>query len=162
MKSINDIFKFAQIYNPISVGIETTGQQQGFISILKTEMLNKNIYFNLASNIGSKEEGIRPNAQKFTRFLTIVPWFKQGLIYFPKELKDSTAMVEAIEELSLVSNSGFKSKHDDFCDTISMLSVMDIWLPSDNQINMEYNQQTNIWEEVSHEVETSSLDSYLC
>lgn len=40
-------------------------------------------------------------------------------------------MKEAMNELSLVSPGGFKSKHDDFIDTISMLSSLTPWKPSE-------------------------------
>ena len=40
-------------------------------------------------------------------------------------------MKECINELSLVSPGGFKSKHDDFIDTISMLSSLTPWKPSE-------------------------------
>ena len=39
-------------------------------------------------------------------------------------------MVEFVEELLLASPSGFKSKHDDCIDTISMLSQMSLWKPN--------------------------------
>ena len=40
-------------------------------------------------------------------------------------------MQEAINELSLASASGFRSKHDDFLDTVSMLSSLVPWKPSE-------------------------------
>ena len=61
----------------------------------------------------------------------VVPWFKQGKFYFPEEYRSKPALVELMEELSLASVSGFKSKHDDGIDTISMLSLLKVWLPSE-------------------------------
>ncbi|MDR2904669.1 MAG: hypothetical protein LBU73_01765 [Helicobacteraceae bacterium] len=38
-------------------------------------------------------------------------------------------MKEAINEISFATASGFKSKHDDFIDTISMLQFIEAWKP---------------------------------
>jgi hypothetical protein len=64
------------------------------------------------------------------RFNVVVPWFKMKKVWFPEELKNTDAMKEAMNELTLVSSSGFKSKHDDFIDTISQLSSLKSWKPS--------------------------------
>ena len=65
-------------------------------------------------------------------------------------------MIEAMTELSLVSVSGFKSKHDDFCDTISMLPLMNAWQPSEES-NMHQSKSSSggIWE---LEVDNSPID----
>lgn len=129
-KNIDDLFTLAQKYRPQSVGIEISGQQKGFISWIQKEMLERNIYFNLAKEDGSNQFGIRPNTNKMQRFNVVVPLFKLGKIWFPEELGDSDIMHEAMNELSLASQKGFKSKHDDFLDTISMLGVIKAWKPS--------------------------------
>ena len=129
-KNINDLFRLAQIYRPQSVGIEVSGQQGGFIPWIQEEMINRNIYFTLASENNNGNLGLRPITNKLVRFNTIVPMFKLRKIMFPLEKKDTPPMKEAIEELTLASLSGFKSKHDDFIDTISMLSSMSPWKPS--------------------------------
>ena len=38
-KNIDDLFVLAQKYKPLSVGIEVTGQQEGFIPWIKSEMV---------------------------------------------------------------------------------------------------------------------------
>ena len=38
---------------------------------------------------------------------------------------------EAVNELSLIAVGGIRSKHDDFLDTISMLSSLTPWKPSE-------------------------------
>jgi predicted phage terminase large subunit-like protein len=111
--TINDIFRLAQIYKPQEVGIETNGQQYAFISWLQTEMMNRNIWFNFASN--SAEPGIKSSGAKFDRFRLVSPWFETHKMFFPEELKLDPCMVECMDELRLVSKGGFKSKHDDFC-----------------------------------------------
>ena len=40
-KNIDDLFVFAQKYKPLSVGIEVTGQQEGFIPWIKSEMVDR-------------------------------------------------------------------------------------------------------------------------
>lgn len=130
-KNVDDLFRFAQSYKPQAVGIEVTGQQGGFIRWIQNEMLERNIYFPLASEGNSSEPGIRPNTNKLVRFNTVVPLFKSRKIFFPIERKTEPTISEAINELSLVSVSGFRSKHDDFIDTISMLSALNPWKPSE-------------------------------
>lgn len=158
--NLDDLFRLVQIYNPLSVGIEVSGQQGGFVSLIQRAMIDKNIFFNLASESNNGKPGIRPNKQKFTRFLTILPWFKSKIMFFPEQKKDSAPMQEAMNELGLVSKHGFKSKHDDFIDTISMLSLMNAWRPTAD-IQMKYNDTSGLWEEDSYEYEVSNLDSYL-
>lgn len=135
-QNMDDLFRLVQMYNPMSVGVEVSGQQGGFVSWIQREMSAKNIWFDIASDNNSNRPGIRPNGNKLQRFHTMVPMFKRHKIKFPIELKNSAEMIQCMDELSLVSNKGFKSKHDDFSDTISMLSVLKPWAPS-YEINME-------------------------
>lgn len=130
-KNIDALFRFAQMYKPQGVGIEVTGQQGGFIQWIQEQMLDRNIFFPLASEGNDTKPGIRPNTNKLVRFNTVVPLFKARKIFFPVEKKNSPELAEAITELSLVTPGGFKSKHDDFIDTISMLSSMNPWKPSE-------------------------------
>lgn len=131
-KNIDALFRLASEYRPQQVGIEVTGQQAGFVTWIQNEMMNRNIYFTLASDGNDNNPGIRPNTNKMVRFNTMVPQFKAGKIYFPKEKKDSPEMVEALNELGLAAVSGFRSKHDDFIDTISMLSALTPWKPTED------------------------------
>lgn len=158
-QSIKDLFRLVQIYNPLSVGIEVTGQQQGFISWIQQEMMDKNTFFNLASAGNGSAAGIRPSSQKFTRFMSVLPWFKQKLFYFPEEMRNDPPMVEGMNELTLVAKGGFKSKHDDFIDTISMLSMMDTWRPS-TSMDFQYNDKSGLWEDVEDD-SPSSIGSYI-
>jgi predicted phage terminase large subunit-like protein len=129
--NMNDLFRLAQAYRPQQVGIEVTGQQGGFIQWIQNEMLNRNIYFPLASEGNDSKPGIRPNTNKLVRFNTMVPYFKARKIFFPIEKKNSEPLVEARNELELATPGGFKSKHDDFIDTISMLASLTPWKPSE-------------------------------
>ena len=134
--NIDDVFRFVSMYKPQSVGVEVTGQQGGFVQWLQNEMINRNIFFNLASDSNSNKPGIRPNTNKMTRFMTVLPLFKQKKIWFPKDKETSVQVAEAMNEIRNAAVSGFKSKHDDFIDTVSMLSVMNPWKPSEQQIDV--------------------------
>ena len=65
-------------------------------------------------------------------------------MFFPQELATTPLMLEVINELTLACKGGFKSKHDDCLDAISMLGSMQVWRPSE-ELNLH---QTNdgLWE----------------
>ena len=144
-KNVDELFRLSQMYKPQQVGIEVTGQQGGFIQWIEGEMMNRNVWFTIASDNNSSKPGIRPNTNKMQRFNIVVPWFKTHKIFFPEELKLEPTMVECMDELRLASAGGFKSKHDDFSDTISMLGSLTAWKPSED-IPLKNVIQTSIWE----------------
>jgi len=130
--TIDELFRLVQEYRPQEVGIETTGQQGGFISWIQNEMGQRNIYFTLSKGKNSNTIGIRPTKDKMSRFQqNAIPLFKSKKIWFPEELKDSKELVELLFELSLATLKGFKSKHDDQIDTITMLAELNAWKPSE-------------------------------
>jgi len=158
--NIADLFRLAQKWNPLEVGIEVSGQQEGFIPWIQTMMIDKGIFFNLASDNNQSRPGIRPTTNKLQRFNIILPWFKAGFFYFPEELKDSAFMLECVEELSLASKGGFKSKHDDIIDSISMLGSLNIIRPGGSAIEMEKNLD-DIWDVPDNDDGSSGMDSYI-
>lgn len=158
--SINNLFRLVQMYSPVGTGIEVTGQQQGFISMIQKEMRVRNIYFNLASNGNGRTAGIRPSTDKMSRFLLAVPLFKMGKMYFPSELKETPFLIEMVEEVSLAMKGGFKSKHDDCIDTISMLPLLDAYRPA-NINSTQSIQGQSMWEDANIDTMESPLDSYL-
>ena len=155
---IDELFRLNQEYKPISVGLEVTGQQGGFVSLIQEQMMHRNNYMNLASEGNSNMPGIRPNTNKLVRFNAVVPLFKSKKIYFPIEMKSGECMAEAVNELSLVSQGGFKSKHDDFCDTISMLASMKAWKPSSEGKLTQ--RSDGIYEEDEEPEDNNRLGSY--
>lgn len=160
-ENVNELFNYARIYRPQSVGIEITGQQKGFIPWIQNEMLRRNIYFTLASDNNGRQPGIRPSTNKLQRFNVVVPLFKARKIYFPEDLKQSPEMIEFMDELMLASLGGFKSKHDDCLDTISMLPLMSAYPPGEPPVNLVKNSQ-GIWEEDDdYDIEDDYLDSYI-
>ena len=158
-KNMDDLFRLAQIYRPQSVGIEVSGQQGGFIPWIQSQMLERNIYFPLASDSNNNAPGIRPNTNKMVRFNTVLPLFKARKLYFPIEKKTGSVLSEAMNELTLVAVGGFKSKHDDFLDTISMLSLLQPWKPSEEATMQQ--KDDGMWETIENTVEVDRRSSYI-
>ena len=143
--NVDDLFRLARKWKPEEVGIEVSGQQGGFIQWIEREMMTRNCYFTFATDGNGKKPGIRPTTNKMQRFNTILPQFKLGKIKFPVEGLSSPEMLECMEELTLASRGGFKSKHDDFIDTISMLTSLNVWLPSD-ELEGRFDDDAGVWE----------------
>lgn len=158
-QNINELFRLAQMYRPQEVGIEVSGQQGGFIQWIQDQMMVRNIYFPLASENNKNRPGIRPSTDKLQRFNTVVPQFKMRKIYFPVEKKHGPELTEAMDELTLVSKRGFRSKHDDFCDTISMLPLLNAWKPTE-EVAMSKNE-SDMWEIDEPELDHLGLSSYI-
>lgn len=159
-KNVDDLFRLVQRYDPISVGIEVSGQQGGFIPWIKNEMLSRNCIFTLASDNNGGKPGIRPNTNKMQRFNVVVPWFKANKVFFPVEMKEGPELREAMDELTLASAKEFKSKHDDFIDTVSMLAVLDAWRPA-KQVEGPSKTDTDIWEWEDLDDDEGSISSYI-
>jgi phage terminase large subunit-like protein len=158
-KSFNDLFRLVQQYKPQQVGIEVTGQQQAYIKLLQSEMMNRNIWFNFASSEKSGEPGIRPTTDKLSRLNLVVPWFKSGMMHFPEEMKHSVIMGHFMGQLRLATMSGLKGK-DDCLDTISMLGYLTPWKPSE-AASLEQKGSSELWDVDTPEAEKSALASYI-
>jgi hypothetical protein len=159
-ENIDDLFRYVKKWNPLSVGIESSGQQGGFISIMQEMMIKRNIWFTFAKKSNSRELGIRPLADKMHRFVTgVQPKFKQNKIWLPKTeiLKNSNpTLVELVEELlhelsRLTLAGGVKAlTHDDAIDLLNQLSEMELFQPS-SEADMTASTVTDdglIWESV--------------
>jgi len=157
-ENIDDIFRYVKRWNPLSVGIETSGQQGGFISIINEEMQKRNIWFTLAKKEGSKEVGIRPVKDKVHRFVTgVQPKFSQNKVWFPKpEIAKATnpnlfeLVEEMVHELSKFTLAGGVKAlaHDDAIDTLNQFSEMEKYVPSVSHDDSSYFQDTKndvIW-----------------
>lgn len=157
--NIDALFRYAPIYKPQQVGIEVNGQQGGFIPWIQNQMLERNIWFTLASEGNENKPGLRQNTNKLVRFNTMVPMFKARKMFFPIEKKLDPALVELMNELSLASVSGFKSKHDDGIDTISMLSSLKPWKPSESA-PMVQSEDNGMWAPEHQEEVPDRISSY--
>lgn len=134
--TFNKIFQFAKEYEPMQVGIEVTGQQGGFVPLIKDEMLKRNVWFAIAKGRGSNKEGIAVRTNKMDRFRLTEPWFKRKKIFLPEELKSTILINELLDELSTVTIDGIKAAHDDALDMVSQLDQMTIVYPSEYQSNL--------------------------
>ena len=157
-KTIDQLFDGVSTYKPQQVGIEITGQQGAFITWLQQEMMSRNIWFNFASSEKSGAPGIRPTADKLTRFNMVVPWFKARKIYFPLEMKNSIIVGKFLEQIRLTTKSGIKGK-DDCLDTISQLAYLKPWKPSESAPVTAH--EVVIWEEETGQGDESALSSYI-
>ena len=159
-KNIDDLFRLVSEYRPQQVGVETSGQQGAFINWLQTQQMERNIWFNFASSGSNRKAGINPTTSKLVRFNLVVPLFKSGKMYFPEEMKESTIMGEFLNEISLATINGIKSKHDDFLDTISMLMYLNPWKPTEDT-GMKLVDDHWDFDEDIHPQETTPLSSYI-
>jgi len=135
-----DLLRYAKKWDPISVGIESSGQQGGFISILQEMMMKRNIWFQFATKRGSKALGIRPTKDKVERFITgVQPKFNQRKVWLPKpeitKVKHPRLHLlveELTHELSRFTLAGGVKalSHDDAIDLFNQLSEIDIFVPS--------------------------------
>jgi predicted phage terminase large subunit-like protein len=163
--NIDDLFTLVQKYKPLEVGIEISGQQKGLISLITDQMATRRCWFTIAREKNSLEAGLRPTTDKMSRFLIILPMFKSHKMYFPSELKQSSTLIEIMTELELATLTGFKSKHDDAIDTISMLSVLNTWKPS-NEVSMKKmtsDNERDVWgiDEFEDDSHSLALSSYI-
>jgi hypothetical protein len=159
-ENIDDLFRYVKKWNPLSVGIESSGQQGGFISIMQEMMMKRNVWFTFAKKAGSKDVGIRPIKDKMHRFVTgVQPKFKQNKIWLPKpELASqiSPKLHELVKELThelsrFTLAGGVKAlAHDDAIDLLNQMSEMDIYTPSsiESSINHEISDDGLVWSSI--------------
>ena len=136
----------------VTVGVEIDGQQQLNLHSLKKMMLEYNVYFGFARQIGSPfgKEGIsrrQATGAKHEQFMRVHPLFQQHKIYFPEELRENADMKEVLNELSYITYEGIGSKHDDALDCISMIASMDVIAPSEDVEVVSYREESKdyIW-----------------
>lgn len=157
-ENIDDLFNYVSKWKPLSVGIESSGQQGGFISILEEMMFTRNTWFSFAKKPGSKDPGIRPVKDKVHRFVTgVQPKFKQNKIWLPRleDVEKTNPRLyglvdELVHELGRFTLAGGVEslKHDDALDLLNQLSEMELFLPSNVSSNKEdawTNDEGDLW-----------------
>ena len=166
-RNIDDLFRLVHKYQPLSVGVEINGTQNGFIPWIKQEMVNRNQYFTLAKSISADGKVSRigilsPNtSSKLERFNVMLPDIKAGKLWFPRDMEHDAIVEEALVELKSVTKRGITAKRDDWLDTLSMLGQMGIVTPNDSSLHSmsnDYSSDTtysNFW---NHDL-TESNDS---
>lgn len=171
-ENIDDVFRYVKKWQPLSVGIESSGQQGGFISIMQEMMMKRNTWFSFAKKPGSKDVGIRPVKDKVHRFVTgVQPKFKQNKIWLPKPeavASYSPRLVDLVEELThelsrFTLAGGVKTLvHDDAIDLLNQLSEMDIYTPSStsdttsSEVTSDGLIWQSIWDDDEDEYESNS------
>ena len=169
-ENIDDLFRYVKKWTPLSVGIENSGQQGGFLSIIQEMMMKRNIWFTFAKKPGSKEAGIRPLKDKVHRFVTgVQPKFKQNKIWLPKPellaIRSPRLLVlveELVNELSrLTLAGGVKALvHDDAIDLLNQLSEMEIFAPASEEDNMitEVTEDGLVWNSIWDEYDDDGYE----
>lgn len=127
---IDKLFYYTSLYKPLGVGIEISGQQKAMISWLRSEQIKRNIFFNFLSSNNEGSEGIRPIGDKFSRFMLFLPRIKQKKLWIADEMLETDWGLEFSDEISKAGSKGFKSRHDDVLDSISMLGSFEAYKPS--------------------------------
>lgn len=168
-RNIDDLFRLAHRYEPLSVGVEVNGQQGGIIPWIQKEQMPRNIYFNLAKSVSANGAGrigiLSPTSKnKLERFNTVLPKFKQGKVWLPEEMRDSEIMLEAVKELKGVTTRGIVSRYDDWLDTLSQMGLMELWAPSsihDGSIPQhEQKSKDDFWAKFEEPEDHNSNSSY--
>ena len=149
----------------IEVGVEIDGNQTAHIFALKQMMIKENVFFTFARQKGAPlgREGIlsRAGGSKHERFRLMMPLLQNHKFFFSNELKETPDMVEALNELRYVSYTGFLSKHDDFCDGLSQLGSMQIYLPMKGDSLTLVTKKHQMWGfEDKYEEEPNAYDGY--
>ena len=160
-KSLADLFRLVQRYKPQQVGVEVNGQQGAFISWIQEQMMNRNIFFNLASYNNGNKPGIKSTGSKLERFNVVLPLFKMGKIYLPNEARTEEALVELVLEISQITMGGFKSRNDDGIDTVSQLGCLQPWKPSEETVASDTDRYSDMWEIDDNAGKVSRMDSYI-
>lgn len=164
--NIEDLFRYVSKWKPLSVGIENSGQQGGFLSIIQEMMMTRNVWFTFAKKPGSKDPGIRPIKDKVHRFVTgVQPKFKQNKVWFPRPeitKMSNPKLWELVEEMTyelgkFTLAGGVKAlAHDDAIDLLNQFSEMEIYLPAEELTNestriVDGTMWTGIWDDEEEE-----------
>ena len=133
----NELFRMVNFWSShgksVEVGVEVDGQQKAHLFALKEMMIKRSEWFTFARQKGAKygAEGILSRAtggNKHERFRMMLPQFQNHKIHFPIELKDTPDMKEALSQLKYTTWATFAG-HDDFCDVVSQLGMMQMIFP---------------------------------
>jgi hypothetical protein len=152
----SELFRLIKTYEPhsagsILVGIETDGGQRAHIQAIKERMYREDVRMIFAKQPESKKEGISSKSEggnKHWRSRIAAALFQNSQIFFANDLTHTPDMRELMNELRFVKYGGFGTKHDDGCDTISMLKAMEIHYPHEprgEETKMVTNKYDYMW-----------------
>lgn len=161
-QTFDDIFTLVQEYQPMTVGIEVSGQQGAFVDLIRQEMVARNTFFPIARGKDGNREGIPARTNKMERLRLSIPFWKTGKMYLPSDLKSTTLVQELLDELAMVTIDGIKSKHDDCLDMVSQLEQMRLVYPDSYQANLgKETKNDSVYVEESLEDEPQGKHSYV-
>ena len=148
----------------VEVGIEIDGQQKAHLFALEEMMMKRSEWFTFAKQKGAKygSKGILSRSSggsKHGRFRNILPLFQNGKIHLPTELRDTPDMKEALRQLKYTTWEAFGG-HDDFCDVVSQLGMMDIRKPAVTIHSNATHTKGSIWDDVDNDYSDSAYSSY--
>lgn len=137
-QALDKLFDFVREYNPISVGIETSGQQGAFVRWLYERMAETGVAFNIAQNVkgvagysaNSETVGLYPIVNKLQRFNNLKPLFALKRIGMCIEFIETDWMKELLIELDGARRNELTALHDDGIDAISQIMAMDVAVPT--------------------------------
>ena len=150
--NIDRLFEMVERYDVQQVTVEVTGQQGAFVSWIQKEMHKHNCYFNIVE--------VRPTSDKMRRLHNVVPLFRQGRVWFNKDMVGTKFMTEALNEISRATMSQIASRHDDFLDTLSSLPELKPWKPSVYNFEKKHTVPSPFGDEIEVE-EPTSYESYV-
>ena len=164
--TIDYLFRFVKHHSVKSAGIEISGQQIALIKLLEKEMLDRDIWFELAGEKGraQTQQGIRPVSNKIVRFKSVIPMIKRKKLHFPLERKNDSIIQEKVHQLDSVTSTSIRSRKDDALDSISMLGLMEINYPAFDQVDEKKEDpklDPRVWGEDPIHEEPGFLDNYL-
>lgn len=119
--NIDELFRLVLTYTPLSVGIETNGQQGGFVTWIKREMIIKDVFFNVQECPSSNN--------KLVRFNVILPKIQARKVFFVKEDEGTVYQDELIEEYEGVTKNAITSVYDDGIDATSQIQFIKLYRP---------------------------------
>ena len=149
----------------VEVGVEVDGQQKAHLFALKEMMMKRSEWFTFARQKGAAygKEGILSKStggNKHSRFRNILPLFQNSKIYFPIELDDTPDMKEAKRQLKYTTWAAFGG-HDDFCDVVSQLGMIEIRKPMLSIHSGQTNRgKGSIWNDYDEDNKNSAYSSY--
>ena len=133
-ENTHDLLRLVHKYKPISVGIEVSGQQKGFISFIEEKAVTLGVHLEFAREVDPKSKrhgqiGFHPTNKKLDRFNVFLPTIQEMRFYVVTQLENTDLGIELFEELGLVTNEEIKSAHDDVIDILSMVPLMNLQYP---------------------------------
>lgn len=139
-EKVENIVTMVDKWHPSVIGIEGVGFQKELKYWLE-ELVLKNRHLPPIQEIKAP-----PSRSKFMHLKSIEPYYRNGMVYHASWMKDLE------NELLMLSNDGYKGKHDDLIDALSM--QLELLLPGDEAPREEI--PAGSWEEAAIDARKNS------